>query len=607
MKRAVVVILSYSVLAFAFCLGLSAFMGNTQSILEDYRQSYVFCRGFLYFFRILPSVLASGFLVSLAVYFGEDAQKAQMRFSPVIMKNFRATMLLSLVLVAVMTGVAEIGVPLVQRKKTFSEQAAGLLAEYSLLGEQALSSENYSLAHRYGSRILKINPSSPDGKKLIDKSEAVLKAIKKIQPEKPSAKTARELHLNDEISGETVTSLIQKSREAAEKGRWFESHYFAQLASTAGSDRDINIKEARRLASQAWNVLQTVSPAEKTSDQRLFAKKRSAYKALSEGDCIEAYYQFMEISRQDIEWASDPDVTEFLEIARSRVEKQCFFIDETYSLQSFENYLNVYFTVKRPTGYTDVVYIRGITPVYDSGGMVQYLRGLTITTFARNGSFVRSVSVPYAKMLSVAADSFDENMRTQLSLPKNAERVPYILLKSLDRNGRGNAILPKYEYAEPPRSKNAGEPTFAVLGMSTEDFFVACEHSPGMESISLNTLLKSAGKADSFGWSKEVTGAAMIKRITYPLIMCALLLFIASLAWNFRLQKGQIFKFVWVFVIPVCTLATEAFIQIILAVGGLFNFMFISVAGNSALLLAVGIWTVILFLTSFYFVTRKNT
>ena len=53
MKRAVVVILSYSVLAFAFCLGLSAFMGNTQSILEDYRQSYVFCRGFLYFFRIL--------------------------------------------------------------------------------------------------------------------------------------------------------------------------------------------------------------------------------------------------------------------------------------------------------------------------------------------------------------------------------------------------------------------------------------------------------------------------------------------------------------------------------------------------------------------------
>lgn len=605
MKRAVVIIFSYSILAFALCLGISAFMGNTQSILEDYRQSYVFCRGFLYFFRILPAVLASGFLISLAVYFGEDAEKAQMRFSPVIMKHFRNTMLLSLILVAVMTGVSEIGIPLIQHKKVFSEQAAGLLAEYIRLGEQALASENYSLAHRYGTRIMKIHPSNLEGKQLIDKSEAVLKAIKKIQPETPAV--ARELHLNEEISGETVTSLIQKSREAAEKGRWFESHYFANLASTVGSHKDINIKEARRLASQAWNVLQTVPPAEKTSDQLLFEKKRSAYKALSEGDNIEAYYQFLEISQQDIEWASDPDVTDFLDIARNRVEKQCFFIDETYSLQSFENYLNVYFTIKRSAGYTDVVYIRGITPVYDSGGMVQYLRGLTITTYAENGSFVRSISVPYAKMLSVAADSFDQNMRTKLSLPKNAKSVPYILLKSLDRNGRGNAILPEYEYAEPSRSKNLEEPTFAVLGMSTEDFFVACDYSSGLESIALNTLVKSAGRADNFGWSLEVTGASLIKRITYPFVMCALLLFIASLAWNFRLQKGQIFKFVWVFVVPIYTLTTEAFIQILLGVSGLFNFMFISVAGNSALLLAVGIWTVILFLTSFYFVTRKNS
>lgn len=606
MRKSAAIIFSYAFLVFALCLGISAFIGRVPSVLEEYRRTYIFCRGFLYFFRLLPAVLSSGFLVALSIYFGIDSEKAQMRFSPVIVKDFKRTLILSLILVSVMSGVSEIAAPVVQRKKNFAENSERLLTEYIQLGNESLAAENYVLAHRYGTQILKIRPASSEGKNLIDKSEAVLKAIKKISPETEKVKIGGNLNIFDEISGETVTSLINKSKMAAEKGKWFDSHYFAQLATTTGSEKDINIKEAHRLASQAWNILQSVSPSAKTRDQILFAKKRSAYKALSEGDNIEAYYRFVEISKQDIEWASDPDVTEFLTIARNRMEKQCFFIDETDSLRIFENFLNVYFTVKHSDGRTDVVYIQGITPVYDNGGMVQYLRGLTVTTFAKNGSFIKSFSVPYAKMLSVAVSSFDENLRAQLDLPQKVKRVPYILLKSLDRNGREKIILPKYEFSDSLHPDQKTQPVSTVLAMSVEDFFTACEQSAGLRTMPLNTLLKTAGKAQNFGFSNEISGAFLIKRITYPLIMMTILVFFAGLAWNFRIHKEQVFKFVWVFIIPFCALACDAFIQIILSIAELFNFMLVSVAGTVSLLVALGFWIVVFFFAVFYFVTRKT-
>ena len=59
-------------------------------------------------------------------------------------------------------------------------------------------------------------------------------------------------------------------------------------------------------------------------------------------------------------------------------------------------------------------------------------------------------------------------------------------------------------------------------------------------------------------------------------------------------------------IIPFCTLACDAFIQIILSIAELFNFMLVSVAGTASLLVALGFWIVVFFFAVFYFVTRKT-
>ena len=390
MKRIFGVIFSYAVFAFALCLLVGSIMGHLPILIDGKKTSYTLCRALLFFFRILPAVLASGFLLGCSINFGKDSEKAVMRFSRVIMQHFKHVMIISIVLVAILTCTAEIFKPMVLRKKLQLEQAPHLLGEYIKNGKECLENKNYVLAHRYGTQALKILPTSVEGKALIDKSEAVLKAIKKVsQQETP----VQEFTPHNEILGETVTSLIKKSREASLDKRWFDCHYYAQLAISAGSPMDSNLNEAKRLASVAWNNLQNAPVVERNKEQLLFLKKRAAYKSLSEGDNIDSYYQFLDIAAQDLTWSSDPDVTKFLAIAKSRVEDQCFFIDETERLETFENFMNVYFTIKHDSGVTDVVYIRGITPVLNGGRMIQYLRGFTMMTFEKNGRTFMGVSV----------------------------------------------------------------------------------------------------------------------------------------------------------------------------------------------------------------------
>ncbi|MGI5058436.1 hypothetical protein [Treponema pectinovorum] len=605
MKRLILIIISYTVLSFALCLALSAFFVPVGNLLKEHRNSFIIYRGILYFFRIMPSIFASIFMVGLSIHFKDGADKAQFRFSPVVMAHFRTVMLLAIFLVALMTLAYEIWTPILKRKREYFQNAPHLLSEYSKLGYECLQEKNYVLAHRYGSQILKISPKNPDGKILIDKSEAVIKAIKKISPFKEQ--TAKDIAIYDEAEGETVTSLIKKSKQAAQEKKWFESHYFAQLALSIGTNNDVNIDDARRLASLAWNELNEPPKTEKNDFQQLFEKKRLAYKALSEGDSIDAYYRFKEISLQDEAWSSDPDVREFLEISRQRVENQCFFIDETDRLETFEKYINVYFSVKKEDGSSDVIYIQGITPLADGAKLIHYLRGLSVTSFDEKGNFIKSFTTPYAKMVGVDVSSFSAEILSDLGIKKEVKNFPYILLKSIDRNNRDIKNLPKFEFADSVSEEKRTEENFCMLAISMQDFNNACDASLGLENMNLISLMNIGSNAENLGFSREVLGAILIKRITFPIIMLMLLIFLASVSWNFRPASGELFKFIWIFTLPICTTLCDVFIQVVVTVGSLFNFLLISLAKNSALLICSVIWILLLFLCAIFFALRKSS
>lgn len=230
MRRILTIMFSYLAISLILCLCFAMFWGNANipQLLPGEKTQYVFFKGLLYFFRIIPAVLFSSFLMALSVYFRTDSEKAQLRFSPLIMGHFKTVIVVALIFVLILTFVSEVFAPIIKNKNDNSAKAPFLLGEYLSLGKECLEEENYTLARRYGIQALKINPENKDALMLIDKSDAVLKAIKPLPV--PKDISATEYMPYKEAANETVISLIEKSLAAAKKENWFNSHYYAQLA-----------------------------------------------------------------------------------------------------------------------------------------------------------------------------------------------------------------------------------------------------------------------------------------------------------------------------------------------------------------------------------------
>ena len=109
------------------------------------------------------------------------------------------------------------------------------------------------------------------------------------------------------------------------------------------------------------------------------------------------------------------------------MQDSVFFTDETEVLTSFESFRDIYFTVQNSDNSKDVIYIRGITILENAGQFVQYFRDFYVYTYKFDGTLLKSVYTPYAKMIAIPASSLGDSLNKQKI--KQDGYVPYILLK----------------------------------------------------------------------------------------------------------------------------------------------------------------------------------
>ncbi len=603
MKKTSIIVLVYAVFAFAICLLISFLMKNVPILLPGEEKSYVICRGFLFFCKFFPSLVFSSFLIGCAISYGKDAEKAKIKYSPLIMAHFRRTMIASIVIVLVVSMITEVFIPFFEQRQSKARLKPILFSEFMTLSEDYFAKQQMNLAFEYSYNALLLNPKDQRAIYINDHAAAELNSLKMVldRPEEPKFVFTPV----KETSGETITSLLRKAKAAAEKENWFDAHYYAYLAVQVGGEKDINFEDANRLASEAWNHLFDPTVIKETDEQILFRKKREAYKTLIRGDNIEAYYQFLEIAAISDVAARDPDVSKFLEIAKDRVENQCFFVEEVENLRRFESYNNIYFAVPHDDGSKDVVYIRGITPVKNSGRTIQYLRGFTLFSYSKEGRFERSIFVPYAKMLSEKASMFDEGAKHYFGIKDEYKNVPYLMLESIAKNDRTGRIAPVYEYDADYVKKN--EPflnNYFVLGLPMKDFNLLCDAMAGSIKMNLISLIKFLPKTREYGYSYEVYNSDFLLRITYPLIVLICCIFMACMAWNYRLRDSQLFKFKWIFLIPAITIILYFVLECGLYVCRILNYALVVMLGAGAVYVSVSILVLIFVIVCFDFVSR---
>ena len=81
MKKIFTILSVFLGLGFVVCITAGMFGEVPQDVASNSNFLYKFCIGIEYFARFLPAMAISGFVISLSVYFGHNAQGSTQGFS----------------------------------------------------------------------------------------------------------------------------------------------------------------------------------------------------------------------------------------------------------------------------------------------------------------------------------------------------------------------------------------------------------------------------------------------------------------------------------------------------------------------------------------------
>lgn len=638
MKQIVRVLVIYTIIAFAICLGVSAFYGHLPVLLDNAGGSYKFFRGLKWFLNILPALLVSSFLIGGSIQWKNGTEDSEQKYSRAMGKRYKNVIIFAIIISCVLTLSQDLLVPAVNRKLSRHEENPVLLKKALFLGNEALKNNEPLLAWQYAEQANAIYPHSEEVasfyKKAVDARDlSTANTIKNPVEVKRVAAP-----IENKNKSYTIRQMVEKAEDCIEMRDWFNAHYWATLAVNACNGTNTNLQVAQDIANTAWNQLS--NPVRSLDDEinQFYARKKEGYTALIRGDSLQAYYIFHELS-SSAEHFHDPDIVQYLAIAKERVESNYFFIDETSDLEKFEDKKQIYFTLKHTDGSYDVVYIDGVANVKGVDGMIRYLDGLSVVTYSKYGLFIRSMHVPFAKLMEVSVDLFTEEQFNLLGISKNVKTVPYILLQSVDRNTEGLVCKPEYSYTSPElpagvavklvdilpyternilRSKadeqalvelNSSfydETASLILPMKFSEFEMLSSVSEGPENMSVFTLIKFIKSAKEYGYSYEVYMQSLLSKCIYPLLILILIVITASFAWNYRLDEDRLFKTKWLLVFPLFTAVVYLLLLVVSYVITLVDFFFISCTAMYALPAEFAFFVIVLIAVSINFLSRSS-
>lgn len=614
MKKFLPAMLAYSIFMAVAVWTASFFLLPTASVTPGTEITYKITNALALLFDALPSILLTGFLLACSLAFADSERNTKNRFSPTIAALLKKIIVAALAATFVASLVTLVFLPFENSKKKIMQEIPALLADYLQTANNYRLQNNPNAASQYIKRALALDPNNADLKRLdlqVETEQKALEADKREERNRSFVETdfnsgSKTIQAFDEKEM-SVLQMIQKAKELYEAKDFFGAHYLSVQAEKLCGKNDPNVYDARDMANKAWNRLQDAQKEELTAGNIFFRKKWEGYKALNNENFEEAYYIFNDLSLEDARKARDPDVVRYLRIARESLLEKYFFIDETYDASRFESGKNIYFSIKHPGQGYDILFIHGVTDVDGTGGTLRYLRGLEIFSFDENGKFKSAMSTPYAKMTAYNVKALGKNERERLNLDQSIKTIPYVMLRSVSRISREHKNEPVYKFADPKADNSEAAKNQLFFPIPYEDFSLILLSAAGKGNLNPFSLNRLARKAPDYGYSSEVFSVESLNRIFYPFMLLILFIFVASIAWNYRLSEGLIFKFKWIFFLPMLNIVFYFVERLIEYLIKLFNLVFIALAGTRlALLAGICVYVFLLLIVSVVFISRKS-
>ena len=506
MKRIIGMLSTFLIIGFVLCLVFGFLYPHPVELINSAVFPYKFLSGLQYFLAFLPALFFAGFIISLAVHFGHNAEGGFKRFSKATLERYKLVIITSLICAFVLTLSNECFSILIKNKKENLINRPKIITEYVKVGNNLLNQGYCNRALNYANAALKLEPNSKEASILKDKATVEINRMEtsnlhfKLYENDIEPDTVDRVLINPEQISEVYT-LYQKAVECFNNEEWFNAHYYATLGINLATPKDPNLSNLKDIANEAWNNLTEFVKLQKSEDQNHFEKKYEGYLALHQKDDLKAYYIFKELSTTSRELSIDPDVNFYLDVAENRIREKYFFVDETFEQESFEYANNIYFAYDYKDGSKDIVYFKGVTTVEETGNSIQYLRDLTIVTIDKDKEVYRTVKVPYAKVLPVSVESLNETTKQLLEIDEKTKSIPYLMLNSIGRSDPSIKITPTFTYAT---EQNVPNPSFLILPIPFDDFILLENNTINPDTLSLIDLVKFVNIAEKYGFAETI-------------------------------------------------------------------------------------------------------
>jgi hypothetical protein len=313
---------------------------------------------------------------------------------------------------------------------------------------------------------------------------------------------------------------------ALREERYYDAHWLATLADRLARRGSVESAEAARLASLAWNFIDSLEPdARETHTYALYHLKRDGYEAMVSQDWIRGYYIFRDL-RETI--PQDPDVANYLSICESGTAQAAFFIDEM-DMAIGELLTGAVFSIPLvpqgriagedlPAGEAGgrrvVVRIESLSTFDD----FSYAVGLEIAAFDETGRPVYRVETPYAKIIPM--------------LVRDRSRVVF-LLRGLDRLDSTLKYEPVWSGSPPA---NPGDAQIA-LDITYENFLLLSKARRRVNSLFMADLFAMGNSFGAYGYIPQVFQLEVLCRIVEPLFLLPLAAACIIIGWRFRAKR----------------------------------------------------------------------
>ncbi len=610
-----IITISLLILGFITCTILGFTVLKTPELLNSDIKSYKYNLGLSLFLHIIPALIATSAVIGWSIDFGKNQEGSRLRFSPAMTSRFKSVMINSLIAVLILTLCGELFESHINYKLQKLKQKPVLLQEYQDSAEQFYEEGLYETCYRYARLAFQMEQTNPENRILLDKAEKALNQSQqrntRVLEEISSIGQDQNLFGNNVIKQRRLTepftsyTLLKNARQCLKEEDWFGAHYYSQTALQAINPKDINILELKDISAKSWNQISKARAEGSTEAKRIYAKKIEGYTAILENDNLKAYYIFKTLYDSSKKLSLDPDVIRYLKIAEQNLTKQYFFIDETFNLQGFEQANNVHFSVFNPVdGSTNLYYIKGITSIGSDKSVVQYLRGMTIVNIDATGKYRSGYYVPYGRMTNIQTQYFSNEIKEELGIDNSIKVVPYILLRSVDRKNQGVRLDPIFKGGY-DKTVNS---SYIILPIEFSDFDLLKKASTGASTMDLLSLIKFVPKAEPYGFSLEVFEQESMKRLLSPLFYLVLMILLAWTAWHGRTDSTSLFKFHWIIMFPLLSLAFIYLYSFSMRGFMLANYALFSIFGvHFAIIAGIILYIILLIVVSIMFLACHNT